>query len=215
MSGPEGSEGSGLLGIRRALEAYRGAFLSKAGQRRAAVAVILRPWGGEDIAFLFIKRAEDPQDQWSGHMAFPGGRVDPRDADSLATARRETREEVGLDLASSATLLGRLDELQASAKGRRLPLIITPFVLAWEGESDALGAGDPELILNDEVEAIHWIRGRELRDPAAVGTTPYVFGGQRYDLPCLHVQGQTIWGLTYQMLMHFFDVVGWPRPLKP
>ncbi|MCK5798107.1 MAG: CoA pyrophosphatase [Deltaproteobacteria bacterium] len=188
--------------------------LPDAGQRRAAVAVLLRPWGAEDVAFLFIKRAEDPRDPWSGHMAFPGGRVDPRDADPLATARRETREEVGLDLEASAILLGRLDELQASAKGRRLPLIITPFVFAWEGENDALGGGDPELIFNDEVEAIHWIRGRELRDPAAVGTTPYVFGGKRYDLPCLHVQGRTIWGLTYQMLMHFFDVVGWPRPSR-
>ena len=52
-------------------------------ERRAAVAVVGRsgPSGDE---LLFIHRAEHPLDPWSGHMAFPGGMVDPGDADPLA-----------------------------------------------------------------------------------------------------------------------------------
>ncbi len=45
------------------------------GLTRAAVAAILRPApAGPEL--LFIHRAEDPRDPWSGHMAFPGGKVE-------------------------------------------------------------------------------------------------------------------------------------------
>src|SRR4051812_3842337 len=57
--------------------------------RRAAVAAILRD-AAEGPEILFIRRAEHPQDPWSGHMAFPGGREEPGDADLLETAIRET-----------------------------------------------------------------------------------------------------------------------------
>ncbi|NNL85157.1 MAG: NUDIX domain-containing protein, partial [Myxococcales bacterium] len=47
---------------------------------------------------LFIERARHPDDPWSGHMALPGGRLDPVDASLRAAAERETREEVGVEL---------------------------------------------------------------------------------------------------------------------
>ena len=84
--------------------------------KRAAVATILRE-GLEGPEVLLIRRAENPRDPWSGHMAFPGGREAPEDRDLLATAVRETHEEVGLDLQRSAHLLGRLDALPAVARG--------------------------------------------------------------------------------------------------
>src|SRR6476646_9126644 len=68
---------------------------------RAAVAAIMRERNGR-AEILFIKRAERESDPWSGHMAFPGGRREPSDETLLHTARRETLEEVGLDLASAA-----------------------------------------------------------------------------------------------------------------
>jgi 8-oxo-dGTP pyrophosphatase MutT (NUDIX family) len=76
---------------------------------------------------LLIERARREGDPWSGHMAFPGGRVEISDESVQRAAERETFEEVGIDLAG-AELLGRLDDLEGRDSGRTLPLVISAFV---------------------------------------------------------------------------------------
>ena len=70
------------------------------------------PWvqrGHPEI--LFIKRAARTGDRWTGHVALPGGKRDPGDADDSDTSRREAEEEVGLDLGTDHCLLvGKLSE---------------------------------------------------------------------------------------------------------
>jgi 8-oxo-dGTP pyrophosphatase MutT (NUDIX family) len=51
-----------------------------------------------DPEVLLIKRAARPGDRWTGHIALPGGKREPRDPDDRATSERETREETGLEL---------------------------------------------------------------------------------------------------------------------
>ena len=63
--------------------------------RRAAVAMILQLHDGE-LGVWMIKRAEHEKDPWSGHMAFPGGRLEPIDRNGLAAARRNAFE-ISLD----------------------------------------------------------------------------------------------------------------------
>ena len=76
---------------------------------KAAVALVLR--ARDPLEILLVKRAVSDADPWSGHMALPGGRYDKSDPDFLSTAKRETIEEVGIDLDQSALLLGRLDDI--------------------------------------------------------------------------------------------------------
>jgi 8-oxo-dGTP pyrophosphatase MutT (NUDIX family) len=187
-----------LVDVRHALSRHTPRVLD--ARRRAAVAMVLHEWSsGPEV--LFIERARHPTDPWSGHMAFPGGRVDPGDAGPQAAAERETREELGVDLAH-AEPLGRLDDLRAGIRVVA-PLILSAFVYRIDER--------PELRPNYEVASAFWVPVAALLDPTRhVGwrwgpaRLPGILVGQ----PDRHV----VWGLTYQLLEGFFRVVGRPLP---
>ena len=89
----------------------------------AAVAAVARK-GKLGAELLFIERSTKKDDPWSGQMAFPGGRASDNDQDSLATAVRETNEELGIDLVDSL-LLGRLSDVEGGPRGTRQRLTVT------------------------------------------------------------------------------------------
>ena len=66
--------------------------------RPAAAASVLVPLVMRDGALhvLLTRRTEHLRDH-AGQISFPGGRVEPDDVDAVATALRETEEEIGLD----------------------------------------------------------------------------------------------------------------------
>ena len=174
------------------------------GLTRAAVAAVLRP-GEEGADLLFIHRAEDPRDPWSGHMAFPGGRVDAGDMGPLAAALRETREEVGLDLEAVGDPIGRLSDVAAVGRGRPLSMVITPFVFAV-GEV-------PPLVPNHEVAAVVWVPMDYLADLSTRSTTPYQRYGLSLELPCYRYQEHLIWGMTFNMVDELLSVVSPDHPV--
>ena len=176
--------------MRQALAGQAPSRLEVAVSRRAAVAAVLRE-AGAGLELLFIRRAEFPADRWSGHMAFPGGRSEPGDADLVSTAVRETFEEIGLDLVAQGELLGGLDELHAIARGRPVDLGITPFVFRLHGPAG--------LTLSDEVTSLHWLPLDDLLGPRHFSTFEYVHEGTPLQLPCLRIGDVVIWGLTFRM----------------
>jgi hypothetical protein len=138
-------------------------------------------------------------------MAFPGGRSDPSDRDLLHTAIRETLEEVGLALDPGEHLVGRLDDLPAVARGRRLPLVIAPFVFAI--------GGDPVLVPRlHEVDETLWAPLGPLASGQRDTTYSYDFEGRKIALPGYDVSGRVVWGLTHRMLGALFEALdGDPR----
>ena len=163
--------------------------------RRAAVAFLLRE-ARDGIEVLFIQRAEHPQDPWSGQMGLPGGRSEEDDADLLATAIRETREEIGVDLAHESEALGRLDEIQAIHRGGPVDLTITPFMFH-------LTSPECELTLSHEVQTVHWLSLDDLLGSRHRSSLDYPSEGETLKLPCFRVEGRVIWGLTYRMFSNF------------
>src|SRR5215217_9092199 len=105
-------------------------------ERHAAVACMLRE-RAKGLELFVIKRAEKAGDPWSGHMALPGGRREPGDESVYDTARRETLEEVGIDL-DEGRFLGRLDDLDSRPRTMPGQLVVSTVVVAIETEPGPL-----------------------------------------------------------------------------
>lgn len=164
----------------------------------AAVAAVLRQT--EQLDVLLIRRSERPGDPWSGHVAFPGGRIDPGDASPRAAAVRETMEEVGLDLLRHGRPLGALSPQPAVGRGRRVGFDIHPFVYAVEPEHPPL-VPDPS-----EVSTTLWVPMAFLADRAQRSIYRHRHEEVVYELPCYRYEGHLIWGLTLRMLDELVDV---------
>jgi 8-oxo-dGTP pyrophosphatase MutT (NUDIX family) len=163
---------------------------------QAAVALLLRP-ADDKLEFLAIKRAEDERDPWSGHIALPGGRRDLEDESLWATAVRETREEVGVDLAGSGRLLGQLDDVWP--RTRRIPAIaITPFVVGVDAGTQAR--------TNSEVEYAVWVPLEIVTDERLRGTLTLDAVPDR-EFPTIEYGGHVIWGLTLGILRQFEEIL--------
>jgi 8-oxo-dGTP pyrophosphatase MutT (NUDIX family) len=164
---------------------------------QAAVSLILSEAKGAARA-LIIKRAERPGDHWSGHLALPGGRAQDEDADLIATAARETYEEVGIDLLDGGEFIGQLEILVPT--NRRLPrLEITPFV--------AVAPPEFTLRLNGEVARAFWISIADLKREGRSSFFSMPENGVTNKWPAYPSEGGPIWGITERILTNFLALL--------
>ncbi len=190
--------------IRRALAVHEPVELAAEGRRQAAVALVLCGEPGRPEV-LFIERARREGDPWSGHMAFPGGRIEPADESARRAAERETREEVGLSL-EGAERLGRLDDMQGHHVAGVPGLVISAFVYYV--------AEPVELVPNHEVCQAFWfpvsllLEDERHVEHASAQVADVRFPGIQVGEPGRHV----VWGLTYRFLEEFLRIVGRPLP---
>lgn len=166
--------------------------------RRSAVAMVLREEHGQ-LQVLMIERAERAGDPWSGHMAFPGGMLDPGDRHTLAAARRETLEEVGLDTEREARLVTRLSDRVSRPHSGRRPMVITPYVFGLDRT--------PALRKNYEVADILWVPLAFLADSANRQRMHWRYRGMTVEMPCYFYLERRIWGLSLMMLDELLTVL--------
>ena len=160
------------------------------------MAAVLRVVDGEPEV-LFIKRAELERDPWSGHMAFPGGRLEAGDASLEVTAVRETQEELALDL-TQGRMLGRLDDL--APRNRSLPpIIIRPFV--------AIVEPDVMFTPSAEVAATFWVPLTRLRHESSKAEYVVEMNGNRASFPAFRVEQHIVWGLTERIVRQLLALV--------
>jgi 8-oxo-dGTP pyrophosphatase MutT (NUDIX family) len=160
--------------------------------RQAAVSAVLFP-GETGLDLLLLKRAEKAGDPWSGHIAFPGGRVEPGET-VLQAAVRETVEELGLNL-EGAELLGELD--QVATRGPLPAMVIHPHV--WFMESL------PDLSPNAEVATVHRLGLDVLLTGEGRSSMMHPWREHRVELPVVQVDGHRLWGLTLHIVDDLLD----------
>lgn len=162
---------------------------------RAAVALVVVP---DPDAFLVIQRAAHPDDPWSGHMGLPGGRHESVDEDLVATAVRETWEEVGVRLDRSM-LVGTLDDVYPRTKILS-PFLVRPYLFS-------LPSRQP-LTLSEEVAAAEWLPVSRLLDPATYQTMTLSIGGGERTVPGYVLDADRfIWGMTERVLTPMVEVL--------
>lgn len=183
--------------VRRILAARQPEISAAERDFRAAVALLLRE-GGQGLEMLFIERAVCDGDPWSGNLGFPGGKVEEHDRNMRATAERETLEEIGVDL-GGARRLGRLSDLVTVT----LPVLVSCFVY---------GVGHPlPLRLSGEVREAFWVPLTTLSEPERHAITMVSFRGRTAPFPAIRLlppDRPVLWGLTYRLVLQFFQVVG-------
>ncbi len=155
----------------------------------AAVALLLKPGRG-DFDLLLVKRVENPSDTWSGQMALPGGKREPKDASLKDTVVRETLEETRVAL-GGGRFLGVLGAVRSEPKP---DFKILPFVALLDDE--------PRLKLNKaELETFVWVPYEEV--VKSKGTVQFSFG----KVPAYIFAEDIVWGITYNILSEFIEAV--------
>jgi len=186
--------------LARALADRPGRELAPSGEARyAAIALVLRPAADGALELLLIKRAEAERDPWSGHIACPGGRMEPGDHDLEQTAVRETWEETGIDLAREGRVLGALDDITPRTPSLP-PLIIRPFA--------AVVSSDAQIVQSDEVAEAFWVPISAIRELTAWGRgmVPIRGVGER-EVDVFRHGEYVVWGLTHRALSQFLTLL--------
>ncbi len=144
---------------------------------------------------LLIRRVERSNDPWSGQVSFPGGRAEPSDGSIVATAVRETREEVGVDLAHDGRLVGHLPAIHPVPHGLTRLLHITPLCF--------FATADVPLQVGDEAQRAFWLPLDQVVDHRLDSAFEFAIGPLKKSWPCWRFDGEVVWGLTYRILGDF------------
>jgi 8-oxo-dGTP pyrophosphatase MutT (NUDIX family) len=141
---------------------------------------------------VLLTRRTDALRHHAGQVSFPGGRVEVGDADAVAAAMRETREEIGI-AASQVTPLGYLDPI-ATVTGFRVCPVVAVIAVDYVARPDAR-----------EVDEVFEVAFGHLMTAANLRLVPMPWRDGTRDVPEFvdHVHpGQRIWGVSAAILLN-------------
>lgn len=157
-------------------------------------------WRPEPSVLLTVRAAT--LRKHAREVAFPGGRPDPEDGDDLSvTARREAREEVGIE---DAEILGRLSAIPLYTSDYRL----FPFVAAVGGD---------RLVPNPaEVAEVLWVRLASVLGQPSINAIAWEHEGRSGMSPVFELGEHLLYGATahtlHELLVVLAPVLGTTAP---
>jgi dephospho-CoA kinase len=186
--------GAGLKGkIKEILSQREKKSTPDKGLTRAAVLIPLYQKEGE--CYMLLTKRTDKVEVHKGQLSFPGGAWDEHDADLLATAFRESFEEIGLH-AQDIEILGELDDAPTVTSN----FAVTPFVAVIPYPYQfKISQREVEELVEIPISALLDRNNfsEELLQPKGQVVLSYRY---RY-------QDHVIWGATARILKSFLDLV--------
>lgn len=168
------------------------AILGDTPRRPAAVLLALRE--GAQPGMVFTVRTHHLQAH-AGQVAFPGGGCEAQDADAVATALRESEEEIGLDRAL-VTPLGYLDNFETISGYRVTPVVARIAAHARFRPSPA------------EVAEVFEVPLAFFLEPGNLRRYTMEFRGQHREMVEFLHGGHRIWGATAAILTNLLTKLG-------
>ncbi|MBI4897329.1 MAG: CoA pyrophosphatase [Actinobacteria bacterium] len=157
--------------------------------RDAAVLIPFRP-GPRGVDVVFTKRRDDLPHH-AGQISFPGGRADEADTDLLATALRESQEELEIP-PESVRVIGALEPISTFVSD----FAVYPFV----------GLVDPDVPLVPHPGEVDTVFEVELRTLAAMRERREMRrGGMTFTTEAYETEGGLVWGVTGYILGRLLD----------
>ena len=173
-------------------------------EAKPSAAVAILHAGAPEASVLLMRRAHRKGDPWSGHWSFPGGRIEASDADLLATALRELREECGIALERDQLSERLADDWAGRVIGNHV--MVAQFVFKIPEQL-------PTTLDRKEAAEAVWMPMSTVFDLSLhrVREIPGVPRERRF--PAFDLMGTPVWGFTYRVLCQWAGVPVAPEGL--
>jgi 8-oxo-dGTP pyrophosphatase MutT (NUDIX family) len=163
----------------------------------ATAAAVLIPVTDRAEPGVILTHRPETMRRHAGQAAFPGGRIDPEDADEIAAALREAEEEIGLS-PSLVEIVGAVDAYRT----------ITGYTV-----TPVIGVIPPDLPLvanPHEVASIFEVPLAFLLDPASHLQVEIDWNGEPRHYWEMRYGEHRIWGATAAMIVNLSRRLSWP-----
>jgi len=172
-------------------------FKPTADAQLGGVLLLLYEDGGK-IKFPLTERATY-DGVHSGQISFPGGKHEPEDVDMMATAKRETYEEIGVPV-SDIHIIGKLTEMYIPPSNFH----VHPYIGFVYGKPTFVGQESEVVkIIETDIDIL-------LDEKTVKRKVEKMYDIYTMDIPYFDIDGHIVWGATAMILSEFKAII---RPL--
>ncbi|MBN2348066.1 MAG: CoA pyrophosphatase [Bacteroidales bacterium] len=147
-----------------------------------------------ELFSVLIKRTDDDGPH-SGQISLPGGKYELSDKNTIETALREAKEEIGINI-SDLMVLGQLTNVPIPVSR----FIVTPVV--------AFSSNKPEFTIDpQEVKEVIIFKLNDLLLSDIRKSEEIIINNIQRKIPYFNIQNHHVWGATAMVLSEFSEIL--------